>query len=82
MVSTALRSGRSVVVTNAGTGLGRDVALGLAAKGYIIFGTAVSAAEVSDLRDASGGRVSLLHAAREKPDAELDALRLSLVGLS
>jgi NAD(P)-dependent dehydrogenase (short-subunit alcohol dehydrogenase family) len=59
MVSTSLRPGRSAVITNAGAGLGRDVALGLAAKGYIIFGTAASAAEVSYLRDASGGRVSL-----------------------
>ncbi|MGY3609590.1 MULTISPECIES: SDR family NAD(P)-dependent oxidoreductase [unclassified Bradyrhizobium] len=59
MISTSPRSGRSVVITSAGTGLGRDIALGLAAKGYIVFGTAMSAAEVQDLRDASGGRVSL-----------------------
>src|SRR5205807_4938886 len=59
MVSTSPRFGRSVVVTGAGAGLGRDIALGLAAKGYIVFGTAMSAAEVQDLRDASGGRVSL-----------------------
>ena len=52
-------SGRSAVVTGAGGGLGRDIALGLAAKGYIVFGTAISAAEVSDLKEASGGRVSL-----------------------
>mgnify|MGYP001305635176 CR=1 FL=1 len=52
-------SGRSAVVTGAGGGLGRDIALGLAAKGYIVFGTAFSAGEVSDLKEASGGRVSL-----------------------
>jgi NAD(P)-dependent dehydrogenase (short-subunit alcohol dehydrogenase family) len=52
-------SGRSAVVTGAGSGLGRDIALGLAAKGYIVFGTAFTAAEVKDLTDASGGRVSL-----------------------
>lgn len=52
-------SRRSVVITGAGSGLGRDVALGLAAKGYIVFGTAISAAEVQDLNDASGGRASL-----------------------
>jgi NAD(P)-dependent dehydrogenase (short-subunit alcohol dehydrogenase family) len=51
--------GRSAAITGAGGGLGRDIALGLAAKGYIIFGTAMSAAEVGDLKDASGGRVSL-----------------------
>lgn len=52
-------SGRSAAVTGAGGGLGRDIALGLAAKGYIVFGTAVSTGEVEDLKEASGGRVSL-----------------------
>src|SRR5579864_5870631 len=51
--------GRSAAVTGAGGGLGRDIALGLAAKGYVVFGTAMSAGEVQDLKDASGGRVSL-----------------------
>jgi len=59
MVSASLRAGRSVVITNAGVGLGRDVALLLASRGYIIFGTAVSADEVRELRETSGGRVSL-----------------------
>src|SRR6266853_156809 len=59
MSSTNRHSGRSAAVTGAGGGLGRDIALGLAAKGYIVFGTAMSPAEVQDLRDASGGRVSL-----------------------
>ncbi len=52
-------SGRSAAVTGAGGGLGRDIALGLAAKGYVVFGTAMSAAEVQDLKEASKGRVSL-----------------------
>jgi NAD(P)-dependent dehydrogenase (short-subunit alcohol dehydrogenase family) len=47
------------VVTGAGSGLGRDVALGLAGKGYVVFGTAVSPAEVEDLKKVSGGSVSL-----------------------
>jgi NAD(P)-dependent dehydrogenase (short-subunit alcohol dehydrogenase family) len=59
MSSSAKNSGKSAVVTGAGGGLGRDIALGLAAKGYIVFGTAISAAEVQDLKQASGGRVSL-----------------------
>jgi NAD(P)-dependent dehydrogenase (short-subunit alcohol dehydrogenase family) len=50
---------RSAAVTGAGGGLGRDIALGLAAKGYVVFGTAMSIAEVQDLKDASGARVSL-----------------------
>jgi NAD(P)-dependent dehydrogenase (short-subunit alcohol dehydrogenase family) len=50
---------RSVAVTGAGSGLGRDIALLLAEKGYAVFGTAMSEAEVQDLRTASGGRASL-----------------------
>jgi NAD(P)-dependent dehydrogenase (short-subunit alcohol dehydrogenase family) len=57
--SDTKRLGRSAVVTGAGGGLGRDIALGLAAKGYVVFGTAMSAAEVQDVKDASHGRVSL-----------------------
>jgi NAD(P)-dependent dehydrogenase (short-subunit alcohol dehydrogenase family) len=59
MPSPTEHSRRSAAVTGAGGGLGRDIALGLAAKGYVVFGTAMSAAEVQDLKDASGGRVSL-----------------------
>src|ERR1700728_5403741 len=59
MPSTNQHSGRAAAVTGAGGGLGRDIALGLAAKGYVVFGTAMSVAEVQDLKDASGGRVSL-----------------------
>src|SRR6266404_5672742 len=60
MPSTNQHSGRrSAAVTGAGGGLGRDIALGLAAKGYLVFGTAMSTAEVQDLKEASGGRVSL-----------------------
>ena len=55
---TALSS-RSVAVTGAGGGLGREIALGLAAKGYAVFGTAMSDAEVQDLKDASDNRVQL-----------------------
>jgi NAD(P)-dependent dehydrogenase (short-subunit alcohol dehydrogenase family) len=50
---------RSAAVTGAGSGLGRDIALGLAAKGYHVFGTALNPQEVSDLQKASDGRVAL-----------------------
>ncbi len=50
---------RSAVVTGAGSGLGRDIALGLAAKGYRVFGTAMSSDEIADLKKASGGAVNL-----------------------
>jgi NAD(P)-dependent dehydrogenase (short-subunit alcohol dehydrogenase family) len=59
---TSTRDGerkRSAVVTGAGSGLGRDIALGLAAKGYRVFGTAISSDEIADLKKASGGAVNL-----------------------
>ncbi|MGB9410173.1 MAG: SDR family NAD(P)-dependent oxidoreductase [Pseudolabrys sp.] len=59
MSSASEHSGRSAAVTGAGGGLGRDIALGLAGKGYVVFGTATSPAEVQDLKKVSGGRVSL-----------------------
>lgn len=46
-------------MTGAGGGLGRDIALGLAAKGYRVFGTAMASGEIADLQQASGGRVTL-----------------------
>jgi predicted SnoaL-like aldol condensation-catalyzing enzyme len=59
MTSSPTESARSAAITRAGSGLGRDIALGLADKGYVVFGTAMSEQEVQDLRDASGGRVNL-----------------------
>ena len=50
---------RSAAVTGAGSGLGRDIALGLAAKDYLVFGTAISAEEIADLGQASGRTVTL-----------------------
>jgi NAD(P)-dependent dehydrogenase (short-subunit alcohol dehydrogenase family) len=50
---------RAAAVTGAGGGLGRDIALGLAARHYRVFGTAMSQEEVTDLQQASGGAVSL-----------------------
>jgi NAD(P)-dependent dehydrogenase (short-subunit alcohol dehydrogenase family) len=50
---------RSVAVTGAGGGLGRDIALGLAARDYRVFGTAMTDEEVAQLHDASGGAVAL-----------------------
>jgi len=50
---------RSAAITGAGSGLGRDIALGFAEKGYRVFGTALTEAEVQDLKNSSAGRVSL-----------------------
>src|SRR5258705_8543156 len=70
MPSTNRLSGRSAVVTGAGGGLGRDIARGVAAKGYVVFGTAMSVAEVQDLKDASGGRVGLTVCDMTKEESE------------
>jgi NAD(P)-dependent dehydrogenase (short-subunit alcohol dehydrogenase family) len=50
---------RAAAVTGAGGGLGRDIALGLAANHYRVFGTAMNPEEIVDLQQASGGAVSL-----------------------
>jgi NAD(P)-dependent dehydrogenase (short-subunit alcohol dehydrogenase family) len=49
----------SVAITGAGSGLGRALAIKLAAKGYRVFGTARSAQHVADLLDLSSGNVAL-----------------------
>jgi NAD(P)-dependent dehydrogenase (short-subunit alcohol dehydrogenase family) len=53
------RNLRSAAITGAGSGLGRDIALGLAARGYRVFGTAFNPQEVSELQKASDGKVAL-----------------------
>jgi NAD(P)-dependent dehydrogenase (short-subunit alcohol dehydrogenase family) len=50
---------RSVAITGAGAGLGREIALGFAAKGYAVFGTALSDGEVQDLKNTSNECVRL-----------------------
>ncbi len=50
---------RSVAITGAGSGLGRDLALALAERGYAVFGTAMTEANIQELKTASGDRVSL-----------------------
>lgn len=55
-----MKSGQSTAaITGAGSGLGRDLALKLAEKGYRVFGTAMQQDEVADLDKASDGAVSL-----------------------
>jgi NAD(P)-dependent dehydrogenase (short-subunit alcohol dehydrogenase family) len=69
MPSLSTRSGRSVVIAGAGNGLAREIALGLATRGYIVFGTAASAEEVDELRHTSRGRVSLIVCDLKKAEA-------------
>src|SRR5882724_7639036 len=49
----------AAAITGAGGGLGRDIALGLAAKGYRVFGIAMAGVEITDLQQASSGKVAL-----------------------
>jgi NAD(P)-dependent dehydrogenase (short-subunit alcohol dehydrogenase family) len=66
--------GRSAAITGAGSGLGRDIALGLAENGYAVFGTAVTEAEVQ----SSDGRVSLsLCDIAKEQDVKAWAVRVS-----
>ncbi|MBD0257291.1 MAG: SDR family NAD(P)-dependent oxidoreductase [Cytophagales bacterium] len=51
---------KSAAITGAGSGLGREIALGLAAKGYKVFGTAFSPSEVSGFAStAPAGYITL-----------------------
>jgi NAD(P)-dependent dehydrogenase (short-subunit alcohol dehydrogenase family) len=54
MPSPLAQLSRTVAITGAGAGLGREIALGFAAKGYSVFGTALSEAEVHEMKAASG----------------------------
>jgi len=49
----------AAAVTGAGSGLGRDIAFGLAAKHYRVFGTAMNQEEIAAVQQASGGAVTL-----------------------
>jgi NAD(P)-dependent dehydrogenase (short-subunit alcohol dehydrogenase family) len=49
----------SVAITGAGSGLGRAVAIKLAAKGYRVFGTARSETDAADLEKASAGNAAV-----------------------
>jgi NAD(P)-dependent dehydrogenase (short-subunit alcohol dehydrogenase family) len=59
MSSSSRQTQRSAAITGAGSGLGRDIALGLATKGYRVFGTAMSPEEIADLKQASAGAATL-----------------------
>jgi NAD(P)-dependent dehydrogenase (short-subunit alcohol dehydrogenase family) len=50
---------KTVVITGAGSGLGRNLALELAARGYSVFGTAINEKEVTEMNAASDGKVAL-----------------------
>jgi NAD(P)-dependent dehydrogenase (short-subunit alcohol dehydrogenase family) len=53
--------GPSVAITGAGSGLGRELAIGFSAKGFRVFGTSQSANETAEFQDqsASGSDITL-----------------------
>jgi NAD(P)-dependent dehydrogenase (short-subunit alcohol dehydrogenase family) len=57
MTHTKKQRGPTVAITGAGSGLGRELALGFSAKGYHVFGTTRSANEIAEFQNqsASGG---------------------------
>jgi NAD(P)-dependent dehydrogenase (short-subunit alcohol dehydrogenase family) len=49
----------SVAITGAGSGLGREIAIGFAGKGYRVFGTARAAKDIDEVRQATRGVAKL-----------------------
>ena len=49
----------TVAITGAGSGLGRAVAIKLAAKGYRVFGTARSETDAAEVEKASAGNAEM-----------------------
>ena len=61
-MSDQVAQGRTAAVTGAANGLGREIVLQLAAKGYRVFGSDIVDTESDGLSGASNGRVSLARA--------------------
>jgi NAD(P)-dependent dehydrogenase (short-subunit alcohol dehydrogenase family) len=61
MTQTKIRRGPTVAITGAGSGLGRELALGFSAKGFRVFGTSQSANETAEFQNqpAGGGEITL-----------------------
>jgi len=55
MTHTKKQRGPTVAITGAGSGLGRELALGFSAKGYLVFGTTRSANEAAEFKNQSAG---------------------------
>ena len=59
MTTETIHVPRSVAITGAGSGLGREIALGFADKVYRVFGTARTPQEVQDVQQVTHGVADL-----------------------
>jgi NAD(P)-dependent dehydrogenase (short-subunit alcohol dehydrogenase family) len=61
MTQAKKQRGPTVAITGAGSGLGRELALGFSAKGFRVFGTSQSANETAEIQNlsAGGGEITL-----------------------
>jgi len=61
MTQAKNQRGLTVAITGAGSGLGRELALGFSAKGFRVFGTSQSANESAEFQNqsASGNEITL-----------------------
>ena len=55
MTQAKKQRGPTVAITGAGSGLGRELALGFSAKGFRVFGTSQSAKETAEIQNQSAG---------------------------
>ena len=81
MTGGAIAKQRTVAIVDAGDGLGREVAAGLAARGYRVYGSAQSQEQATDLEEACGGAVTLTVTDitdRDSVDAWVGAVLVSL----
>lgn len=81
MTGDAVSRQRTVAIVEAGHGLGREVAVGLAARGYRVYGSAQSQKQIADLEETSGGAVTLTVtdiADRDSVDTWVGAVLVSL----
>jgi len=67
MTQPKKQRGLTVAITGAGSGLGRELALGFSAEGYRVFGTVHSANEIAELLEFADIRSKVILDIRRHP---------------